>query len=177
MNTTLLNSNIILAILVFSILGLSLGVWNFFYIKNLRKLSRTFFGGKNGADLEHVLLALTEQLDDLGRQHEITREGLKDLREFFRFAIQKVGLVKFNPFDDSGGNFSFSLALLDEQNSGIILTNMHGRQQTRIYTKNIVEGQSDMPLTEEEKQALEQADRQVLTMTKPKKPKTKSKTH
>jgi hypothetical protein len=69
--------------------------------------------------------------------------------------------VRFNPFNDGGGNFSFSLALLDSHNTGIIITSMYGREQNRIYTKKIEDGKSDSPLNEEEKQAVEKANSKI----------------
>ena len=71
--------------------------------------------------------------------------------------MQKVGVVRFNPFDDGGGNFSFSLALLDGHDNGVIITSMYGRQQNRIYTKKISQGASETALTEEEQQAMQEA--------------------
>jgi Protein of unknown function (DUF4446) len=62
--------------------------------------------------------------------------------------------VRFNPFADGGGNFSFSLALLNDYNTGVIITSMHGRQQNRIYAKKIEKGKCDIQLTEEEQQSI-----------------------
>ena len=82
---------------------------------------------------------------------------LKQLRQDFGFAVQKVGLVRFNPFADGGGNFSFCLALLDSHNTGAIITSMHGREQNRVYSKKIIRGQSEIQLTGEEQQAFDLA--------------------
>ena len=69
-----------------------------------------------------------------------------------------VGLIRFNPFNDGGGNFSFALALLDAHNTGVIITSMYGREQNRVYTKKIVEGECENQLTDEEIQAIELAN-------------------
>jgi len=69
--------------------------------------------------------------------------------------IQKVNLVRFNPFEDIGGNQSFILVLLDKDNSGLILTSLHHRSFSRIYAKPIKNGQGDnITLSKEEKSAI-----------------------
>ena len=69
--------------------------------------------------------------------------------------LQNVAVVRYDAFGDVGGQQSFSVALLDAQNTGILITGLHGRQTTRLYTKSVEKGKSpDVPLTDEEKQAL-----------------------
>jgi len=74
-----------------------------------------------------------------------------------RHAVQHVGLVRFNPFDDTGGNQSFALALLDANADGIVLSSLHSRTATRVYVKAILSGRSDAPLSDEEVAALRDA--------------------
>lgn len=100
---------------------------------------------------------LTQNQQDLAEEQATTAGQLAMLQEHSTFAIQKLGVVRFNPFNDGGGNFSFSLALLDAHNTGVIITSMYGRQQNRMYTKKITNGTSESPLTEEEEQAIAQA--------------------
>ncbi|MFC1649352.1 DUF4446 family protein [Patescibacteria group bacterium] len=71
--------------------------------------------------------------------------------------IQQLGLVRFNPFDETGGDHSFSLCLLDGYNSGIVITSLHTRQRTRTYLKRITKGKSQIALSKEEKKALTMA--------------------
>jgi hypothetical protein len=94
----------------------------------------------------------------LRQEHIVLEQALSLLQEHFGFALQKIGIVRFNPFGDDGGNFSFSVALLDGHNTGVVLTSMHGRQQNRIYSKRILNGVSEVVLTEEEKQAVADAN-------------------
>jgi hypothetical protein len=68
-----------------------------------------------------------------------------------------LGLVRFNAFDDTGGNQSFALALLDASRDGIVLSSLHSRQTTRLYIKHISNGTPDSPLSDEESRALQQA--------------------
>lgn len=67
-----------------------------------------------------------------------------------------IGLVKFNPFSDTGGEQSFVVSLLDRHGSGILITSLHGRGITRLYAKKVTGGHCDQELSAEEKQALTQ---------------------
>ncbi len=71
--------------------------------------------------------------------------------------VQKVGLMRFNPFKELGGDHSFSLAILDGEDTGIIITSLHTRDRTRVYMKSIKKGKSDTELSDEEKKALAKA--------------------
>jgi hypothetical protein len=73
------------------------------------------------------------------------------------YFFQKLGLVRFNPFKEMGGDQSFSLALLDKENSGFIITSLNSRQGNRIFAKPLNKGNSTYQLSEEEKQAVEEA--------------------
>jgi hypothetical protein len=117
--------------------------WNF---RSLNLLRKTFFTGSQGSDLEHVINSLSS--------NQTLEQNLGKLKNNFAFSVQKIGIVRFNPFADGGGNFSFSIALLNAHNTGVVLTSMHGREQNRIYTKKITDGASESVLTEEEKEAV-----------------------
>jgi hypothetical protein len=74
-----------------------------------------------------------------------------------RRAVQRLGVVRFNPFEDTGSNQSFALALLDDRGDGVVISSLHSRQSTRIYLKPINGGRSETALSEEEARALKQA--------------------
>jgi uncharacterized membrane protein len=155
--------------LVLAVLGLLAGIYCAWQITSLNKLRNNFFAGTKALDLESVILALQQEMQSGQDRQTILENAQAELRHALGFAVQKVGLVRFNPFEDGGGNFSFSLALLNAQDSGIVITSMHGREQNRIYTKKIINGLSDMKLTEEEEKAVQIADQKI------EEPKTKSK--
>jgi len=71
--------------------------------------------------------------------------------------VQKVGVVRFNPFKDIGGDQSFSIALLDEEDNGLVITSLYGREGNRVYAKPIEGGQSKYQLSDEEKEAISRA--------------------
>lgn len=82
---------------------------------------------------------------------------IKRLEKDGHFHLQKVGLVRFNPFGDTGGDNSFSLSLLDGQLNGIVITGLHARERTRVYVKPIKAGKGKTELSKEEAKAIEAA--------------------
>ena len=77
-----------------------------------------------------------------------------------RASIQKVGFLRFNPFQDTGGDNSFSVALLDQRNNGVVLSSLYMREGTRVYAKEVKNGATRQPLSDEETKVLETAVRQ-----------------
>ena len=82
---------------------------------------------------------------------------LKKLKNRSKFFVQKVGIIRYNPFKNVGGDQSFSAAFLDEENSGLIITSLYSQTGNRIYGKQIINGQSSYSLSEEEEQAIKKA--------------------
>ena len=94
---------------------------------------------------------------ELGREVERLGTRTNRLETAAPRAFQRVGLVRFNPFEDTGGNQSFALALLDADGNGWVLSSLHARTGTRVYAKSIRGGRSDGALSEEETAAIKQA--------------------
>ncbi len=140
--------------LILSLLALLIGLYCLWQNRSLNTLRKIFFAGQKALDLESVILSLKQQQKDNRQQQVVLEQALDGLKNNISFAVQKVGLVRFNPFGDSGGNFSFCLALLDGHNNGVIITSMYGREQNRIYSKKIENGKSDIQLTEEEQRSV-----------------------
>jgi hypothetical protein len=69
----------------------------------------------------------------------------------------RLGVVRFNPFEDTGGDQSFAIALVDRQGDGVVISSLHGRKETRVYAKPLKKGESAYPLAEEEKEAIARA--------------------
>lgn len=149
------------AAVIISGLALILCAYNLVVLRSFNRLRKTFFAGRTGADLETIINALDGKLRSLQEEQTALAQAISRLQYNNEFAIQKVGIIRFNPFGDDGGNFSFCLALLDNHDTGIVLTSMHGRQQNRIYTKKIQNGASETALTEEEQQAITNANSKI----------------
>ena len=93
------------------------------------------------------ILTLEKELSD-------TNIFCKKLNKKLDLCIQKVGIVKYNAYNDTTSNLSFAIALLDENNNGIVLNGIYSREMSSIYAKPITKGKSDYNMTEEEKEAV-----------------------
>ena len=149
--------------LILAALALILSGYCAWRIIGVNKLKKTFFAGSKALSLESVIYSLQQELQTSRQQEAALEKALTELKNKVTFAVQKVGLIRFNPFNDGGGNFSFSLALLDDNDTGVILTSMYGREQNRIYTKKINNGKCEIKLTEEEEQAVQKANKKLQT--------------
>ena len=107
--------------------------------KRLQKTYSVFMRGKNGKSIEKNILKKFEELDEISAERH----------------YQKCGIVKYDAFHEMGGNLSFALAMLDENDNGWIFNAMHSREGCYTYIKEIVRGQSYIELSEEERQCLE----------------------
>ena len=113
--------------------------------------------GSEGRSLEAVLDAHLEKVFAVGKGLDDVTARTAVLEAAQLQAFQRVGLVRYNPFEETGGNQSFALALLDAKGDGWVLSSLHARTGTRIYAKTITAGRSDTNLSEEETAAIRQA--------------------
>ena len=113
--------------------------------------------GEDGASLETVVAARIDRVEAVAHELDevVARQAVLEAAQ--RKAFQRVGLVRYNPFEETGGNQSFALALLDASGDGWVLSSLHARAGTRVYAKAIKAGRSDAGLSEEETAALGQA--------------------
>jgi hypothetical protein len=144
-----------------SLIGIGLAASAIIMIRRLAARFDATFGGDATQSLETTL---TNHMAEVGR----TARRLGELEsEYERLSItnavasQKISVVRFNPFEDTGGDQSFSLAVLDAHDSGYVLSSIHGRQGTRVYVKPIDFGKSKYQLSAEEQQSLAQAAKRV----------------
>jgi len=126
--------------------------------KHLKKKLSLFFSGKEAKDLEKVLVDQLNETKALDQEIQQLFEISNQLRDLGMKSIHKTALIRFNPFKEVGSNQSFCVALLDGKNSGFVISSLHTREGTRVYSKPIISGEADgFPLTEEEKGAILQA--------------------
>lgn len=148
-----------IALTVFGIWLFVLSVVVFTIFNKFRKLTREVKKGNLIRVLDKVIKAEAKNTKDIKK---LTR-NLNSLEEEVTLHVQKVGLIRFNPFDELGGDHSFSLALLDGVDTGVILTGLHTRERTRIYIKYIKKGKSEYELSKEEQKALLKAKKKNKT--------------
>jgi len=124
----------------------------------LNKKYKKFMNGKNGESLETIILDKFTDIDILKKDSAIIQNEIERINENLLVSIQKIGIVKYDAFKEMGGKLSFVLALLDKNNSGIILNSIHSsREGCYIYLKEIIKGESFLELSNEERAALDQA--------------------
>lgn len=114
-----------------------------------------FMRGKDAESLEEKLAELLEKVGDLQDTDRATRDVMKVLSRNMAVSYQKTGIVKYNAFDGMGGESSFVLALLDQENTGFLLNAMHSRTSCYIYIKEVKDGNPESLLGTEEKAALD----------------------
>ncbi|EKD58859.1 MAG: hypothetical protein ACD_56C00037G0004 [uncultured bacterium] len=126
--------------------------------KKTQKNIEMLFSGKNAQDLESVILNHTREIADIDKEIQELFEISNKIHALTQKSIHKVGIIRFNPFKDIGGDQSFALALLDGKDSGLVISSLHTREGTRIYSKPITRGESEKyTLTDEEKAAIKSA--------------------
>lgn len=112
----------------------------------------------NARDLREILEQLLSKEGDLEKGLGNVKQKVEEYRRQSVYNIQKVGVVRFNSFGDTGGDQSFAMALLDGRDSGLVILGLHGRDTTRVYMKDVKGGvSSDHGLSKEEAQAVERA--------------------
>jgi Protein of unknown function (DUF4446) len=124
------------------------------------KLSRRIddlTGGVEGGDLETILAQHLETVRQVGRDLDEVTARTAMIESSARHHFAREGLIRFNPFPDTGGNQSFALALLDESDDGFVVSSLHSRTGTRIYAKAVVGGKADTSLSTEEQDAIDEA--------------------
>ncbi|HWY79873.1 MAG TPA: DUF4446 family protein [Candidatus Sulfotelmatobacter sp.] len=134
-----------------------LGVLTYYWF-HLRKNYLTLTQGVNKKMLDEVLSNLVHGEQKIKEDIAKLVERCDRIEKEEGYHIQKIGLLRFNPFKDTGGDQSFILSLVDAHNTGIIITALYSRSGTRWYTKRVTNGKSvEHELSEEEKKALHKA--------------------
>ncbi len=116
--------------------------------------------GKKAAEgkLPHIINQSYKKINELEGELDNLNKYYSKLFHHADATLQNVGLIRYDAFEDTGGNLSFSLALLNNQKDGFVLTSITGRSENRLYVKQIIAGQSnDMQLTTEEIRSVQKA--------------------
>jgi Protein of unknown function (DUF4446) len=150
---------VVVLMLVLAIVGL---------ILRTRKLNRRLDSITRGSDeqsLEAVLGSHLERVRHVVRDVEAVSARTALVEREIGSALRRVGIVRFNPFEETGGNQSFALALLDGRGDGFVVSSLHARAGTRVYVKAVAGGSSETALSSEESEALRQALAKAVTGT------------
>jgi hypothetical protein len=130
------------------LLGISVALYRIYALFN--KLTK----GVEVGDLKKVLEAVLSSEEKHSLDIKDLSRRIANLEEDGKLHIQKVGVNRFNPFKEVGGDHSFSLAILDDEDTGVVITSLHTRDRTRVYMKDLKKGKSANELSDDEKKAI-----------------------
>ena len=155
----LLADNLALVVAALALLGVILLVVVVMQAARLRRATRAYReivrDEAGGGRTLHDLLAGNALAVERASERMTEMEAMHALMdERTRRSLQHIGMVRYNPFDDTGSDQSFAIALLDDRRDGVVLSSLHGRANTRIFAKPVAAGASAHNLSEEEAQAI-----------------------
>lgn len=125
---------------------------------SLIKKYRIFMGGdKDVTTMEKMFESRLDEIEHLEKKNEEIVKKIMEIDNTILGTYQKMAIVKYDAFREMGGNLSFVLAMLDKNNSGFLLNSVHSRDACYTYIKNVIQGNVKVELSEEERQALQEA--------------------
>lgn len=148
---------LLIGFLAFATLMLIIAIILFVKVGKMKKKYKVFMGDENSKSLEKLILEKLDEIESLKTETKNNRDDIKKIEEELLQTLNKVGIVKYDAFNEMGGKLSFALALLNEKNDGFIINAMHSREGCYTYIKEIIKGESFIALGEEERMALSEA--------------------
>ena len=136
---------------------LLLFLWCVIRLWKMEKRLRVLFQGKDAKGLEDVIMLLRKEAMETRKTFHALDAQVANMENRLERSVQKVGIVRFNPFRDAGGDHSFSLALLDEKHNGVVISSLYSRDGVRVYGKPIEKGSSSYQLSAEETGVIQKA--------------------
>ena len=148
----------LIVVLSINIAILILFILNYIKTNKMRKYFYTFSKklGK-GENISEMLKEYIKRTEKIENENEEIKDFLLKLNNRTQLCFQKTGMVRYNAFKDTGSNLSFALAILDNENNGIVLNGIYARDVSNIYAKPVVKGKSEYKLSEEEEEAIAKA--------------------
>lgn len=152
------NSYVILGIIIVNIILAILYISNNIKLRKITKEYRIFMKkiGK-GEDIEENLKGYINRVEKVEKENKEIVKYCEDLNKELAKTIRKVGIVRYNAFKDTGSDLSFALALLNDNNDGVVLNGIYSREMSNIYAKPIKAGKSTYTISEQEQEAINKA--------------------
>lgn len=156
---SMINTNgisvLLIILCVVSVVLIALVIILFMKLKQQNERMDKFMKGQDGTSIEASVEDKFKRLQILEEKDAVEDEAIRDLYSRLKGAYQKTGVVRYNAFMENGGNLSFALCFLDDENNGIIMNVMNGRDGSYCYLKEIEKGMCDISLGKEEAEALD----------------------
>ena len=147
-------SLLVLVVGLLSVLSLVLVFGLSVSLSGLKRRFKKWKGVHSTADLDGVYAQTLEEVDRLRQDLAVAREEIEGLRRAVRTKVSSAQLLRYNAFQDLGSDLSFSFALLDDEQNGVVVSSIYGRDESRTYAKPVHAGVSTYALTEEEMQVI-----------------------
>lgn len=128
-----------------------------FKTSKLKRAYNRFMMGKDTESMEEMIYTRFQEIEDLKKDNNENKQSIDKLFDKMLTTFQKIGIVKYDAFNEMGGKLSFSLCMLDERDNGYVINAMHSREGCYTYIKEIVAGRSYIELGDEERKALDRA--------------------
>lgn len=151
------NFEIVLGLGVTIIFMFILTLVNVFRISSMKKKYNKLVKNVDGGSLEEIIMQHVEVVDDVKIQLNGLVDYCDDLDSRLKLSLQKIGFVRYNAFNEMGSDLSYSIALLDDNLSGFIITSIYGREECNTYAKSVENGKSKYNLSTEEMQSIDRA--------------------
>lgn len=148
---------IIIGLLVIMIIMIILYIRVLCKFKKFYRAYDRFMRGKDMESMEDTIIKQFDRLDALEKSDETKKKQIEEIFENLQSVYQKTGLVKYDAFREMSGKLSYALALLDKNNTGILINSMYSREGCYSYVKEIIKGESYINMSEEEQEALKMA--------------------
>ncbi|WP_196593504.1 DUF4446 family protein [Pectinatus sottacetonis] len=148
---------IIIAMIILLLFVYIIAIISLVKLNNMKKRYKLMMTGSNAKSLENMLLEHISKVDKVMDQNADIIDDNKQIHNILQNVIQRVGIVRFAAFEDVGGDLSYAVALLDRNNTGLVLSSIFSRNNSTTYMKPIDKGTSSYKLSSEEREALNRA--------------------
>ena len=155
-NSIIKSESFLISMAVVNLLLLVLYISNLLNFKKINKNYKKFMKKLgNGNNIEEMLQKYLEKVEEVNEKNEEIINYCTRLDKDISLCIKKIGMVRYSAFKDTGSDLSFALALLNDNNDGILLNGIYSREMSNIYAKQVTQGRTNAKLSDEEKQALD----------------------
>ena len=146
---------ILTGIVLLLIIGFTIVIAKFSSINKKYKTLMNKLG--NGKNIDEVLEKYMDRVSSVEKQNAEIIQYVTNLDKDMEKCIQKIGIVRYSAFKDTGSDLSFALAMLDENNDGVVFNGIYSREMSNIYAKPVKKGKSNYTISEEEQEAIDKA--------------------
>ena len=148
---------ILIVLLLLLIVEFVLIIMNNIKINKMKKQYESIMKGKDAKSIEDTIIKRFKEVDVLIQENKKKTAQIEEINEILLTSFQKKGIVKYDAFHEMGGKLSFALVMLDKEDNGFVINALHSREGCYTYIKEIIRGESYIPLGTEEKEALDKA--------------------